>query len=159
MTRVLSMIVATALAVGVASGARASVLDGQFWGNWGDWFKKPHGGDICLDGDGTVVPCPGSPPPDAGRPDQPEQPDDESWMQKPRDKDDSFCNLCHVNRTTEVAAPRMLSSVVLGDPPRFWRRHGEVAARVVNKRVLASVRDTRALSPTMQRLMAAKPAR
>lgn len=159
MTRVTSTLVAIALlTIALASAPEASPSNGQFLGKWGDWFKKPHGGDICFDGDGTVVPCPGTEPPrrDGGQPDEPDQ---ESWLERPRDGDDSFCNLCHVNRTNEVAGPKLLRDSVLGDPPRFWRRHGEIARRIVNKRVLTSVRDTRALSPTLQKLMAARPSR
>ncbi len=159
MTRGTSTTVAlVVLTVALAAPWRASVSAGQFWGNWGDWFGKPHGGNICYGADGSIVACPGTEtPPRGGNPEQP--PDDESWMEKPRDKDDSFCNACHVNRTTEVAGPKMLSSSVLGDPPRFWRRHSEIATRIKNKRVLTSVRNTQSLSPTLQKLMAARPRR
>jgi hypothetical protein len=78
----------------------------------------------------------------------------------PHDSSDSwFCNLCHVNATSEVAGPRALRDGVMADAGLFWRRHDTIAARIVNKRVLTPVRDTKTLSPALQKLMAARRAR
>ncbi|MGD9906594.1 MAG: hypothetical protein AB7U83_24265 [Vicinamibacterales bacterium] len=158
MRSALATLVLVTLAAGPAGPLRGvSAMEAQFWGTWGDWFKKPTGGDICFDGDGTVVPCPGTEMPRRGG--NPEQPDDGTWLEERKDKDDTVCNLCHVNRTNEVAGPPRLSDAVLADPARFWRNHGAIAARIKARQTLAAIRSTPALTPALQRLMASRPAR
>jgi hypothetical protein len=146
------------LALLLAAGADATAA-GQ---------SQPKAVRFCFDGDGTTVfPC--SAPDfdalhervDASLEDQSgASPLERHSLMKKKGGygDSSFCILCHVNATNEVAGPRMLRDAVLADPPLFWTRHGVIASRVVNKRVLTNLRDSKTLSSTLQRLMAARPA-
>lgn len=142
-----------AAVVAMAGSVDAGRTSAEQLGGWG----RP--GKICWDEDGSARPCPPPPPPpppDGGQPDE----SSDSLMKRERDPhDDSFCNVCHVNRTSEAAGPRTLRTSVLTDPPTFWRRHRDIATRIQNKKILSTLRDARALSPTLQKLMAARPAR
>lgn len=148
LTIVSSLVLAIVVMAGSIDAGRTSA---EQLGGW----ARP--GRICWDDDGNAFPCPPPPPPpppDAG-PDE----SSDSRMKVERDvHDDSFCNGCHVNRTREAAGPMWRSSV-LADPPTFWRRHRDVAALIPTKTTLTSLRDTRTLSSTLQRLMAARPVR
>lgn len=150
LAHVLPLIASLTLLLDAGAGATAA---GQL---------PPQGGRFCFDGDGTIVPC-GSPADvssQTGGGSGGMSGDDPSLMKKKEGHGDSwFCNLCHVNATNEVAGPRMLRDAVLADPPLFWTRHGVIASRVVDKRVLTPVRDPKTLSPTLQKLMAARRTR
>ncbi len=158
-----SVFAPTLLVVGLTAAGYASSSGGQT-PKFGFQFKQPTGGPICFDGDGTVVACP---PPDGGSSggttgtsDTSGSSTDAALMKKKEGHGDSwFCNLCHVNPTNEVAGPRMLRDSALADAAVFWRRHNAIATLVTNKSVLKNVRGARTLTPTLQRLMAARPSR
>jgi len=165
------------LAAALTAAASASSFGGQASPSqeqpkkFGFQFRDPTGGPICFDGDGTVVTCPpaggGSSGGTIGGTDTSGSDrrgsgtsNDASLMKKKDGHGDSwFCNLCHLNATSEVAGPRTLREAVMADPPTFWRRHAAIATLVRNKSVLTSVRDSRTLTPSLQRLMAARPGR
>jgi len=137
--------------VALWAGAADTATAGQF---------RPQGGQICYDGDFTIVACGSAADVSSGSGSGSSTPGSESRQKvegDPHDTSDSwFCRLCHVNTTTEVAGPRVLGKAVTADAAAFWRRHDLIATRVVNKRVLTNLRPTSTLSPTLQRLMAAR---
>lgn len=133
--------------VALAGSVDAGRTSAEQLGGWG------YPGKICWDEDGSVRPCPPPPPP------PPPDSSSDSRMKVERDvHDDSFCNGCHISRTSEAAGPAWRSSV-LTNPPTFWRKHRDLAALIPTRGTLTGLKDSRTLSPTLQKLMAARPAR